>query len=139
MSSDDLTHNLTNGDEQDKTTQPTITAVFRLLSDLDKRLNGRLDTIEGRLERLETRFDGLENRFDGLEIRFSALETRFSALEARVDALDKRLSNQLDELTREVKSGFLQVADKLERARLHAEADYHDLLRRIRELESKAS
>jgi chromosome segregation ATPase len=125
MSSDDLTNTRKNSNAEDKTTQPTITAVFRLLSEMDDRLNGRLDKVESRLDRLETRFDGLETRFNGLE--------------ASLAEVDKRLSGRLDELSDQMKNGFLQLSDKIDRSRLHAEADYHDLLRRIRELESRAS
>ena len=125
MKSDDLSDTRRNSNQEDKTTQPTITAVFRLLSDLDERLNGRLDRVESQLGGLETRFDGLETRFNGLE--------------ARLGEVDKRLSARLDELSDQMKNGFLQMGDKIDRSRLHAEADYQDLLRRIRELESRAS
>lgn len=60
MSSDDLTQNLSDSNEDDQATQPTITAVFRLLQDLDKRLNGRFDEVETRLGALETRLAALE-------------------------------------------------------------------------------
>lgn len=132
MDSDDLSDTLRKGNQEGKTTQPTITAVFRLLSDMDERLNGRLDRVEGRLGALETRFGRLETRFDGLE-------TRFDGLEARLGEVDNRLSGRLDELSDQMKNGFLQMGDKIDRSRLHAEADYQDLLRRIRELESRAS
>lgn len=118
MSSDDLTHNLSDSNEDDKATQPTITAVFRLLQDLDKRLNGRFAEVETRLGALETRLGALETRLGALETRFAALEN-------------------------EMKTGFIQLGDKLademDRTRLHADADREDLLRRIRRLESKAS
>ncbi|MEK6288384.1 MAG: hypothetical protein AABO57_21925 [Acidobacteriota bacterium] len=117
MSNDDLTHNLADK-EDDKTTQATIMAVFRLLQDLDKRLNARLDAIETRLDALDTRLD--------------ALETRVGTVETRLDALEY-----------EVKSGFIQLGDKLadqmDRTRAHADADYEKLQRKIRQLESKAS
>jgi chromosome segregation ATPase len=125
MSSDDLTHNLSDSNEDDKATQPTITAVFRLLQDLDKRLNGRFAVVETRLGALETRLGALETRLGALETRLGALETRLGALE------------------NEMKTGFIQLGDKLademDRTRLHADADREDLLRRIRRLESKAS
>ena len=61
MNDDEPTHNL-NSDQEVNATQPTITAVFRLLRDLDTRLNGRLDKIENRLDRIEKRLDALESR-----------------------------------------------------------------------------
>ena len=120
MSSDDLTHNLTKSYQEDKATQPTITAVFRLLQDLDRRLNGRLDKLENRL-------DGIESRLDGLESRLEALESRLARDFAGVDA-------RFAEVSDEIKKGLLQlsdkVCDKIDRSRLHAEADYEDLITR---------
>ena len=63
------------------------------------------------------------------------MEARFQAIEKRLDGIDARL----DELSDEMKSGFMKLEDKIDRSTLHAEADYHDLLKRIRQLESKAS
>lgn len=125
MSNDHLTQNLSDSNEDDKATQATITAVFRLLQDVDKRLNGRFGEVESRLSAIETRLDALETRLD-------ALGTRLGTVEARLDALEI-----------EVKSGFIQLGDKLadqmDRTRAHADADYEKLLRKIRQLESKAS
>jgi hypothetical protein len=133
MSSDDLTRPLADSDKEDKVTQPTITAVFRLLREVDegqKGLKTRLDNVESgfntRLDNVESKLNG---RFDGLELRitrdFASVDTRFA------------------ELSDEMKKGFQRLSDKLcdkiDRSRLHAEADYEDLLRRIRDLESKAS
>jgi hypothetical protein len=70
MSSDDLTHNKEKPDQDDKDTQPTITAVFRLLQDVESRQNARLDAAEARLN---ARIDGVESRLagdiDGLNTR----------------------------------------------------------------------
>jgi hypothetical protein len=110
MSSDDLTHNL-NSDQEDNTTQPTITAVFRLLREVQDgqtSLNSRFDALESRLAR----------DFAGVDARFA-------------------------EMTEEMKNGLLRLSDKLcdriDRSRLHAEADIEDITRRLRKLESKAS
>ena len=128
MSSDDLTRNL-NGDEEDNTTKPTITAVFRILREVQDgqtSLNARFDTLESSVN---SRFDALEPRlasdFEGVDARFASIDARF------------------DEMSDEMKAGFLRLSDKLcdriDRSRLHAESDYEDLLRRLRKLESKAS
>ncbi|MEK6324595.1 MAG: hypothetical protein AABN33_23380 [Acidobacteriota bacterium] len=122
MSNDDLTHNLSANQEDDKATQPTITAVFRLLQDLDKRFNAR--------------FEALENRLGAVETRLDQLETRLSRDFVGIDAHFVEMSN-------EMKSGFIQLSDKLadqmDHIKLHHDADYQDLLRRMRQLESKAS
>lgn len=111
MSSDDLTNNLADSSVDDKATQPTITAVFRLLHEVQdgqKSLNSRFDALESRLAR-----------------DFAGVDTRFA------------------EMSEEMKSRLLQLSDKLcdriDRSRLHAEADIEDITRRLRKLESKAS
>jgi uncharacterized protein YukE len=126
MSSDDLTHKLKDNDQGDNTTQPTITAVFRLLREVkegQERLNSRLDQVETRIDQVEK---GLNSRIDEVEKGFNG----------RLDARFAELSEQMN-------SGLLRLSDKLcdriDRVRLHAEADYEDLLRRLRKLESKAS
>ena len=142
MSSDDLTRNL-NSDEEDNTTKPTITAVFRLLREVQDgqtSLNARFDTLESSFN---SRFDALETRlardFAGIDARFASIDTRFEGVDARFASIDARF----DEMSDEVKAGFLRLSDKLcdriDRSRLHAESDYEDLLRRLRKLESKAS
>lgn len=129
MSNDELTQNLSSNQVDDKSTQPTITAVFRLLQDVDKRLNGRFEAVESRLEALENRFEALEKRLDQLETRiardFAAVDARFA------------------EISNEMKSGFTKlsdkVADQMDQTRLHHDAYYQELLRRMRRLESEAS
>lgn len=115
MSNDDLTHNLSASNEDDKATQPTITAVFRLLQDIDSRHNGRFEALENRLDQLETR----------LARDFAAIDARFV------------------EMSNEMKSGFIRlsdkVADQMDQTRTHHDADYQELLRRMRRLESEAS
>ncbi|SRR6266404_3295468 len=152
MSSDDLTRNL-NSDEEDNTTKPTITAVFRLLREVQDgqtSLNSRFDALESRVREvrdgqtsLNSRFDALESRlardFAGVEARFASIDARFASIDARFASIDARF----DDMSDEMKAGFLRLSDKLcdriDRSRLHAESDYEDLLRRLRKLESKAS
>ena len=51
MSSDELTRNQPNADDDNKETQPTMTAMFRLIQDVESRLTARLDEVESRLTR----------------------------------------------------------------------------------------
>ena len=139
MSSDDLTRDL-NSDEEDNTTKPTITAVFRLLREVhdgQTSLNARFDTLESSFN---SRFDTLESSFNS---RFDALESRLAGDFEGVDARFVSIDARFDEMSDEMKAGFLRLSDKLcdriDRSRLHAESDYEDLLRRLRKLESKAS
>jgi predicted nuclease with TOPRIM domain len=129
MMSDDLSDKLTNNDETDNTTQPTITTVFRLLSE-----------VRDRQARLESQYESLNSRFESFE---SKVNSRFDALESRLDREFARIDTRFAEMSEEMKKGLLQLSDKLcdriDRVRLHAEADYEDLLRRPRKLESKAS
>ena len=55
MGSDDLTRNQPNADDDNKETQPTITSVFRLIQDVEARLNARLDKTDARLDEVESR------------------------------------------------------------------------------------
>jgi len=132
MSSDDLTRNL-NSDEEDNTTKPTITAVFRLLRDVQEgqtSLNSRFDALES----------SVNSRFEALE---SSVNSRFEALESRLARDFAGVDTRLAEMSDEMKSGFLRLSDRLcdriDRSRLHAEADIEDITRRLRKLESKVS
>ena len=88
---------------------------------------------------LKKSVDGLATRLDETNARLDATNARLDEMEARHARDFASLDARLVALSEEVKSGFTRLADKIDRARLHAEADYLDLLRRIRELESKAS
>jgi hypothetical protein len=143
MSSDDPTHNLTE-DLEVNPTQPTITAVFRLLREVregQESLNTRFDAFE---LSVNSRFEALESsvnsRFEALE---SNVNTRFGALESRLARDFAVVDSRFAEMSEEMKRGLLQLSDKLcdriDRLRLHAEADIEDITRRLRKLESKAS
>ena len=152
MSSDDLTRNL-NSDEEDNTTKPTITAVFRLLREVQDGQtshNSRFDALESRVREVQDGQTSLNSRFDGLESRVREVQDGQTSLNARFDGLESRLAHdfagidaRFAEMSDEMKAGFLRLSDKLcdriDRSRLHAESDYEDLLRRLRKLESKAS
>jgi tetrahydromethanopterin S-methyltransferase subunit G len=115
MSNDDPTRDLP--DETDRSTQPTITAVFELVRELKQSV------------------DAINVRLDATNARLDATNVRLDATNARLDATNARL----DELFEMVKSGFMTLEDKIDRSTLHSEADYHDLRKRMRDLESKAS
>lgn len=123
MSSDDLTRKLP--DDDGKTTQPMIADVFRLLEEVKQRMESRFDATDARLDQTNTRLDQTNTRLDELDSR---LARDIAGINARIT-----------ELSDEMKNGFIQLSDKIVRGRLHAEADYQDILRRMRELESKAS
>jgi len=114
MSSDDLTRNKANADEDDKETQPTITAVFRLLQDVESRLTARLDEVESRLT----------SDIAGVNTRVTEVNTRVTEVNTRVTEGFKELSHKINALNRRG---------------LQQEADYEDLFERIGRLESKAS
>ena len=129
MSSDDITDKTANKDEEEKTTQPTITAVFRLLTE-----------VRDRQARLESRHEAFESRFDAFE---TSVNSRFEALETRLDRGFARIDTRFAEMSEEMKDGLLQLSDKLcdkiDLVRVHADAGYEELLRRLRRVESKAS
>jgi predicted nuclease with TOPRIM domain len=140
MSSDDPTKDLS--DEIKRTTQPTITAVF----DLVREVKQSVDAINARLDETNARLDETNARLDATNARLDATNARLDATNARLDEMDSRhardfasLHARIDALSEEMKNGFTLLADKIHRNRLHAEADYQDLSRRIRDLETKAS
>lgn len=114
MSSDDLTRNQVNADGDNKETQPTITAVFRLIQDVESRLNARLDAINARLEEVESR-----------------LTSDIADVNTRVTEVNTRVADGFKELIHKTKA--------LNRRALQSEADYEDLSERMERLESKAS
>lgn len=122
MSTDDLTKELRDGDA--KTTQP-IADLFRI--------------VEKMQQYMETRFDETNARLDATNARLDAIESRFALDLAGVEA---RLSDRIERLSDITERGFIQVGDKIDalnRNRLQTEADQSNMLRRIRDLESKAS
>ena len=123
MSSDDLTRKLP--DDDGKTTQPMIADVFRLVEQVKQSMESRFDATDARLDQTNARLDQANARLDEVESR---LARDIAGVNARIA-----------ELSDEMKNGFIQLSDKIVRSRLHAEADYQDILRRMRELESKAS
>ena len=94
--------------ETKRTTQPTITAVFELVRELKQGV----DAINARLDATNARLDATNTRLDDVESRLVAL-------------------------LEEMKSGFMRLEDKIDHITAHSEADYHDLRKRMRDLESK--
>jgi chromosome segregation ATPase len=124
MSGDDLTNNPVDSSEDDKATKPTITAVFRLLQEVQNGqtgLNSRIEGLESRLDRFES---SVNSRFEALELRltndFASVNARFAEMKGELLRLSDKLS------------------DRIDRSRLHAEADIEDITRRLRKLEAKA-
>jgi phage shock protein A len=117
MSSDDSTQDLP--DETDRTTQPSITAQFELVREVKQSV----DAMNVRLDATNARLDATNARLDEMDTRHAR---DFAALDAR-----------LVELSEEVKSGFIRLEDKIDHITTHSEADYHDLRKPMRKLESK--
>ena len=131
MSSDDLTRNKQETGDDDKETQPTITAVFRLIQGVESRLNARIDESEGRLN---ARLDGLESRLahdiEGVNARVTEVNARVTEVNMRVTEVNTRVTEGFKDLTHKINA--------MNRRALQADADYEDLSERIERLESKA-
>jgi DNA repair ATPase RecN len=116
LSSDDLTRDIADN-EVVNTTQPTITAVFRLLNEVKvqvENLNARLDATNARLD----------------------------ATNARLDEVESRLARDIEGVNTRVIEGFRELSNKIDalnRSRLQTEADYFGLRQRVTDLETKAS
>jgi chromosome segregation ATPase len=129
MSSDELTKELRDG--EGKPTQPMIGDLFRLFEEMKQRLETRFDETNARLDETNARLDETNARLDGTNARIDALDSRLAAVEARIEILSDRMEK-----------GFIEVGDKIDalnRGRLQTEAEHSNILRRIRDLESKAS
>jgi methyl-accepting chemotaxis protein len=151
MSSDDLTRKLP--DDDGKTTQPMIADVFRLVEEVKQSMESRFDATDARLDQTNARLDQTNARLDQTNARLDQTNARLDQTNPRLDQTNARLdevesrlardiagvNTRIAELSDEMKNGFIQLSDKIVRSRLHAEADYQDILRRMRELESKAS
>lgn len=137
MSSDDLTKELR--DEDGKTTQPMIADLFRLVEGLKQSMETRLDETNARLDATNARLDATNARLDTIESRFSL---DLAGVEARLSDRIDRLSDRTESLADKMEKGFIQMGDKIDalnRSRLLTEAEQSNMLRRIRDLESKAS
>jgi hypothetical protein len=108
MSSDDLTQELP--DAKDKTTQPMIADVFRLVEEVKQSMEARFDATNARLDATNARLDQIELRIEDVNIR---LTQGFRELTYKIDALNRRS--------------------------LQTEANYESLSESLRDLQSKAS
>ena len=165
MSNDDPTRDIRDN-EVAKTTQPGITAVFRLLNetklelqnisarldatnaridDTNTRLdhtNTRLDDTNARLDDTNARLDATNARLDTIDARLATIDARLDTIDARIDAVESRLAGDIEGLNTRVVNGFRELSNKIDalnRSRLQTEADYIGLLQRVTDLESKAS
>ncbi|UBM12782.1 hemolysin XhlA family protein [Cupriavidus metallidurans] len=73
-------------DKVDKGTGP----ITIQLTEMDKRLTGRLDAVDKRLERIETRTDKIDDRLSKIESRLDRADARFDTVDAKLDQLIKR-------------------------------------------------
>jgi hypothetical protein len=135
MSSDDPANNQADSSEDDKATPPTIASVFRLLQEVR---NGQT-SLSSRIDALESRFEGLDSsltsRIEALE---SSVNSRFEALESRLTSDFAGVNARFAEMKTELLRLSDKLSDRIDRSRLHAEADIEDITRRLRKLESKA-
>ena len=113
MANDDLTQKIPTNDE-DKTTQPTLMAVFELVREVK---------------------EGVDRGFLGLRAEITELRAELRAevarLSARLDAIESRLARDI--------AGLGYKIEVLNKSRLQTEADYSSLFDRVKDLESKIS
>jgi DNA anti-recombination protein RmuC len=88
MSSDDITESQPKADDDNKETQPTMTAMFRLIQDVESRLNARLDKTDARLDEIESR---LARDIEGVNTRVTE---GFKELTHKTNALNRRALQQ---------------------------------------------
>jgi methyl-accepting chemotaxis protein len=138
--SDELTQKIPPDDEV-KTTQPSITAVFELIQDVKRVVDSnaaRLSDIESQVQSSAARLSDIESQVQSSAARLNDIESQVESVKRAVDSNAARLN----EIEAQMKSGFSTLGykiDALNRGRLQSEADYFSLLHRVEELESKAS
>ena len=116
---DELTQTLP-PDDDDRSTQPSITAVFELIQ-----------SVKQVVDKIAARQDDLELQIQNVAARQNELALQIQNIAARQDTIELQIKNGLSMLGRKI--------DILNRARLTTEADYSSLLERIEELETKTS
>jgi chromosome segregation ATPase len=122
MNDDDPTRNLP--DESDRTTQPSITALFELVRAVKQAV------------------DRLDHRLDETNARIDETNARITETNLRIEELDSRMTREIADLRKSIVEGFRDLSRKINiqnRNILQSEADQEALLERIEELESKAS
>jgi chromosome segregation ATPase len=112
MANDELTQNLPNNDE-DRTTQPTLTAVLALV----REVKDGVDRVNAEVTQLRA--------------EVTQLRAEVTQLSARLDQVESRLARDI--------AGLGYKIEALNKSRLQTEADYSSLFDRVKELESKIS
>ncbi|MEK6303026.1 MAG: hypothetical protein AABO41_20125 [Acidobacteriota bacterium] len=117
--SEELTETLPPNDE-DRTTQPSITAVFELIQNVKQVVDSTA-----------VRQNDLELQIQNVKLEIQSVKQVVDSIAARQDAIELQIKNGLTMVGHKI--------DILNRARLQTEADNSGLLQRVEELESKAS
>ena len=148
---DDPTQNLP---DKDRTTQPTATAILERLQGFEARISqsvrGLGSTLESQIASLR---DEMNTRFvevhDEMNTRFAAvhdeMNTRFAEVSARFAEVDARfveVNAHFAEIREDMNTHFGLVANKIEvmhEDNLNVRAGQRELMKRMAEIESKAS
>ena len=135
MAKDDLTQKLLINDE-DRTTQPTLLAVFDLVREVKEGMDRGYAGLGASMTELgasvaSLQADVTELRAEVAELRAEVAELRaeVTRLSSRVDAIESRLARDI--------AGLGYKIEALNKSRLQTEADYTSLFDRVKELESK--
>jgi predicted nuclease with TOPRIM domain len=112
MANDDLTQKLS-GNDEDRTTQPTLMAVLALV----REVKDSVDRLSGQVTELRS--------------EVTELRSEVTRLSARLDEVESRLARDI--------AGLGYKIEALNKSRLQTEADYSSLFDRVSKLESKIS
>ena len=113
--SDELTQKLPPDDEV-KTTQPSITAVFELIQSVKQAVDSNA-----------ARLNDIESQLQSNAVRLNDIESQIQDVKRAVDSNAARLND----IESQMKNGFSTLGykiDALNRGRLQTEADYFNLL-----------
>ncbi|HEV8485499.1 MAG TPA: hypothetical protein VGV87_18290 [Blastocatellia bacterium] len=112
MANDDLTQKLS-GNDEDRTTQPTLMAVLALV----REVKDSVDRLSGQVTELRS--------------EVTELRSEVTRLSTRLDEVESRLARDI--------AGLGYKIEALNKSRLQTEADYSSLFDRVSKLESKIS
>ena len=140
MSTDDLTKKP--ADESNKTTQPMIADLFKLVEEVKQGMETGFAAVNARIDDTNARLDSINTRLDDTNARLDDTNARLDTTNSRLDEVESRLARDIEALNTRVVQGFRDLKYQikvLNKDRLQTDAEYEELSDRVRELESKAS
>jgi chaperonin cofactor prefoldin len=101
--------------------------VQRGFVDLEKRIDGRFDSVDKRIDGVDKRMDGLEEKIDGLD---KDMKSGFAGVSQRLDALEARMSS-MERHMESIEETLVEVVDRLGRVEQLVDEDHQTRIKRL--------